>query len=183
MKANDGEQFQTTCVAVMFHSIEDAGADAPSNDSSLFHAVGMKVLSKCHPYHRTSDWTIEVARYMHREIHMMLNHNYIEELAPIELITSEHGELRETTDIVIISTCDPMFVDYFNVCSRQTTYNNNDNIIDLHNHNNAGNHNHNDKSNNKNHASKNNNNASVRDPILHIGMLNILNRITDLNIF
>ncbi len=61
--------------------------------------------------------------------------------------------------------------------------NNNDNIIDLHNHNNTGNHNYNDKSNKKNHASNNNNNASVRDPSLHIGIFNILNRIPALNIF
>ena len=60
--------------------------------------------------------------------------------------------------------------------------NDNDNIIDLHNHNNAGNHNYNDKSNKNIHAS-NNNNASVRDPSLHIGIFNILNRITALNIF
>ena len=61
--------------------------------------------------------------------------------------------------------------------------NNNDNIIDLHNHSNAGNHNYNDKSNKKNHASNHNNNASVRDPSLHIGIFNILNRISALNIF
>ncbi len=61
--------------------------------------------------------------------------------------------------------------------------NNNDNVIDLQNHNNAGTHNHNDKSNKKNHASNNNNNASVRDPSLHIGIFNILNRIPALNIF
>ena len=61
--------------------------------------------------------------------------------------------------------------------------NNNDNIIDLHNHNNAGNHNYNHKSNKKIHASNNNNNASVRDPSLHIGIFNILNLISALNIF